>query len=164
MSVDLGRAHKVVTRAETRDGDETVTLDYEGRFLRRKRLITDAGATVLVDLTEVTNLNQGDALLLENGAQVVIRAASEAVMKITGENLTRLAWHIGNRHTPCQIESDHLVIRHDHVLEGMIKGLGGQVAAISAPFLPEGGAYGHGRTMGHSHGDHTHDDHTHAHA
>jgi urease accessory protein len=66
--------------------------------------------------------------------------------------LPRLAWHIGNRHTPCQIAADHLLIRADHVLEGMLRGLGAGVTPTMAAFAPEGGAYGHGRTMGHDHG------------
>jgi urease accessory protein len=72
------------------------------------------------------------------------------VLIVTGD-LTRLAWHIGNRHTPCQIEADHLVIRADHVLAAMLTGLGASVTPAKAPFTPEGGAYGHGRTMGHEH-------------
>ena len=72
-------------------------------------------------------------------------------------SLARLAWHIGNRHTPCQIGPDCLVIRQDHVLEAMLAKLGADVTHDTRPFTPEGGAYGMGRTMGHSHGhDHDH--------
>ena len=45
----------------------------------------------------------------------------------------------------------YLVIRRDHVLEAMLRGLGAELAPVIAPFRPEGGAYGHGRTMGHDH-------------
>jgi urease accessory protein len=48
--------------------------------------------------------------------------------------------------------ADHLVIREDHVLERMLAGLGATITRAVQPFKPEGGAYGHGRTMGHSHG------------
>jgi urease accessory protein len=72
------------------------------------------------------------------------------VLVIRGD-LVRLAWHIGNRHTPCQIGADHLVIRADHVLADMLRGLGATVTETLAPFTPEGGAYGLGRTMGHAH-------------
>jgi urease accessory protein len=63
----------------------------------------------------------------------------------------RLAWHIGNRHTPCQIEAHRLVIRADHVLADMLRGLGAEVTEATEAFTPEGGAYGLGRTMGHAH-------------
>ncbi len=127
-----------------------VTLGYDDRFLRRKRLTMASGDPFLVDLAETTNLLAGDAFELDDGRLVEIAAAEEAVLVITGD-LTRLAWHIGNRHTPCQIETHRLVIRADHVLADMLRGLGAQVTEGREPFTPEGGAYGLGRTMGHAH-------------
>jgi urease accessory protein len=127
-----------------------VVLGYEDRFLRRKRLVTAAGDSFMVDLAETTNLLAGDAFELSDGRLVEIAAASEPVLVIRGD-LVRLAWHIGNRHTPCQIEADRLVIRADHVLADMLRGLGATVTEAHAPFTPEGGAYGSGRTMGHAH-------------
>jgi len=148
---DLPRAH-VVHRQAGADAPEAVSLDYEGRFLRRKRLETDAGMPFLVDLAEVVSLDDGDALELTDGRRVAVRAAPEALLAVTGPSLARLAWHVGNRHTPCRIEADRLLIRDDHVLADMLRGLGAEVTPLTAPFRPEGGAYGHGRTMGHSHG------------
>ena len=127
-----------------------VVLGYDDRFLRRKRLETAAGEPFMVDLAETTNLLAGDALALSDGRLIEIMAADEAVLIITGD-LVRLAWHIGNRHTPCQIEPHRLIIRADHVLADMLRGLGATVIATNAPFTPEGGAYGMGRTMGHAH-------------
>jgi urease accessory protein len=127
-----------------------VVLGYDERFLRRKRLVMASGDAFLVDLTETTNLLAGDAFELDDGRLVEIAAAEEPVLVIKGD-LVRLAWHIGNRHTPCQIEADRLVIRADHVLAEMLRGLGATVTETQAPFTPEGGAYGLGRTMGHAH-------------
>lgn len=132
---------------------DTVVLDYEGRFLRRKRLVSRAGLSFLVDLPETVSLDPGDAFLLEDGRLIGVSAAMEPCLRVEGP-LPRLAWHIGNRHTPCQIAEDHLLIRADHVLEGMLRGLGARVTPTMAAFAPEGGAYGHGRTMGHDHGFH----------
>lgn len=131
--------------------DDTVTLDYEGRFLRRKRLVSASGLAFLVDLAETVSLDPGDALQLADGRLIGVAAALEPCLRVEG-TLPRLAWHIGNRHTPCQIGADHLLIRADHVLGGMLRGLGAQVTPTMAAFAPEGGAYGHGRTMGHDHG------------
>jgi urease accessory protein len=127
-----------------------VVLGYDERFLRRKRLVMASGDAFLVDLAETTNLLAGDAFELDDGRLVEIAAAEEPVLVIRGD-LVRLAWHIGNRHTPCQIEADRLVIRADHVLADMLRGLGATVSETRAPFTPEGGAYGMGRTMGHAH-------------
>ncbi len=143
-----------------------VTLGYDARFLRRKRLKTDAGASFLLDLPETISVNHGDCFVTEDGRLIEIAAAEEPVLVITGD-LARLAWHIGNRHTPCQIEAGRLLIRRDHVLEAMLRQLGATVTDALEPFTPEGGAYGHGRTMGHDHGpghDHPHPhDHDHPH-
>jgi urease accessory protein len=127
-----------------------VVLGYDSRFLRRKRLVTASGEAFMVDLAETVNVLAGDAFELSDGRLVEVAAAAEQVLVVTGD-LTRLAWHIGNRHTPCQIEADRLVIRADHVLAEMLRGLGAVVTPTEAPFTPEGGAYGMGRTMGHAH-------------
>ncbi|WP_104492319.1 MULTISPECIES: urease accessory protein UreE [Paracoccus] len=138
--------------------DAEVVLDYESRLLRRKRLAC-AGGDFMVDLAEVASLEDGDAFALSDGRIVVVRAAAEPVLVVRGP-LARLAWHIGNRHTPCRIEADRLIIRQDHVLEAMLRRLGAEISHQNLPFRPEGGAYGHGRTFGHDHG-HAHDHHHH---
>lgn len=130
---------------------ETVTLTYEDRFLRRKRLVTDQGTAFLLDLAHATSLNEGDTLQLSSGETVTVVARSEPLLEIRGADLVRLAWHIGNRHLPCQIEADRLVITRDHVIREMLERLGAEIVEIDAPFLPEGGAYGHGRTHSHAH-------------
>jgi urease accessory protein len=144
--------------------DDALSLTYEGRLLRRRRLVTATGREILVDLPETVSLGEGDCLLLEDGGRVAIRAAPEELLEVKGD-LPRLAWHIGNRHTPCRIEGGRLLIQRDHVLKAMLAQLGAEVREVVEPFTPEGGAYGHGRTFGHSH-DHAHDhahDHGHHH-
>ncbi|MEM9050196.1 MAG: urease accessory protein UreE [Pseudomonadota bacterium] len=134
----------------------TVVLDYDARFLRRKRLITKDGQDVLVDLAQTTSLDHGGALLLESGGEIRVEAAAEPLFEVHAPDLTRVAWHIGNRHTPCQIETTRLLIQRDHVIADMLRRLGADLREVVEPFTPEGGAYGHGRTHGH--------DHTHSHA
>lgn len=159
---DLPQARRLMRQGDwTGPAAGCVRLGHDDRFLRRKRLETEAGEGFLVDLPETTSLDEGDAFELADGRMIEVRAAPEEVLVVTGA-LTRAAWHIGNRHTPCQIELDRLVIRQDHVLEAMLRGLGLTVAAATEPFRPEGGAYGHGRTMGHDHGPGAHD-HGHPH-
>ena len=157
---DLPKAHDVHRKGHWSDAADSVTLGYDERILRRRRLVTAGGTAVLVDLPETTSLDHGDALELSDGRLVEIVAAAEPVLVVTGD-LPRIAWHIGNRHTPCQIEGGRMLIRRDHVLEAMLRQLGAGVTEAVEPFTPEGGAYGHGRTMGHDHGDGG--DHGHAH-
>lgn len=145
-----------IHRASAKNAKDHVTLDYDGRLLRRKRLTTAGGQDFLVDLKETVSLNHGDCFVLDGGAEIAVVAAEEPLLAITGD-LPRLAWHIGNRHTPCQIEGTRLLIRADPVLEKMLAGLGATITKVVFGFTPEGGAYGHGRTMGHDHGhDHSH--------
>ncbi len=135
---------------------DRVVLDYEARFLRRKVLTTQGGARLLVDLPQAMSLADGGVLLTEGGEEIAVVAAVEPVLDITGVSLPRLAWHIGNRHTPCQILPDRLRIQRDPVIRHMLEHLGATVRETEAVFTPEGGAYGHGRTHGHDHGASAH--------
>ncbi len=150
---------QILLRGGGEGADEVVELDYDARFLRRKRLETLAGLAFVVDLEKTTSLDDGDALELGDGRRVLVRAAREEVLEVRGD-LPRLAWHIGNRHTPCQIEADHLVIQQDPVIRHMLAHVGADVTEATRAFTPEGGAYGHGRTHSHEHG-HTAHDHAH---
>ena len=152
----------------------TCSLTYEARFLRRRKLSTDCGKNFVVDLPKTTDLKQGDHLLLSNEETVEILAKPEKLIAITGPNLLHLAWHIGNRHTPCQIETERLLICYDHVIEDMIVRLGGLTTIVCEAFTPTGGAYGMGRTHSHNfsnidrthhhaHGDQSHHRHEHEH-
>lgn len=143
----------------TAGADDTVTLTYEARLLRRRRLTSDKGRDFLVDLPQTVSVSDGEAFVLEDGARVAVRPAAEALLEVRGD-LPRLAWHIGNRHAPCAIVPDRLLILDDHVMADMLARLGARVAKVVEPFTPEGGAYGHGRTFPHSHGGDAHaDDH-----
>lgn len=131
-------------------------LTYDDRFLRRKVITLASGKTVLVDLAHTTSLDHGDALVLEDGRCIEVIAAQEPLLEVSGD-LVQLAWHIGNRHTPCQIETGFLLIQDDPVIGHMLDHLGAKISKVTAPFTPEGGAYGHGRTHSHEHGHTSHE-------
>ena len=130
--------------------DEFVILDYHARFLRRKVLKTETGLKFLVDLPKTRSISKNEAFALEDGRLVGIVFADEDLLRIKGD-LLKLAWHIGNRHVPCQIEEARLLIQNDHVIKEMLIKLGAEVENVREPFNPEGGAYGHGRTHSHTH-------------
>lgn len=155
-------AQEIIHNIDAISADGVITLDYEGRFLRRKRLVTDEGEAFLVELPETVSLSATDGFILDDRRIIAIRPKPEPLVKITHNHLPRIAWHIGNRHTPCQIEQHYLLIQQDHVLENMLELLGATIEKLEAPFTPEGGAYGHGRTHSHEHGA-THESvHSHA--
>tara|TARA_E500000305_G_scaffold61036_1_gene48783 strand:+ start:258 stop:797 length:540 start_codon:yes stop_codon:yes gene_type:complete len=166
---DLGRAvaHAPSGHWEVGSEIDRVTLAFDDRHRRRIRLDTDGGATLLLDLPRAVALSDGDGLSLEGGGWVCVVAAPEAVMEVRAadrHHLLRLAWHIGNRHLPAQILEDAILLRPDHVIADMLRGLGATVTEAERPFQPEGGAYDHGHGHEHSHDEHSHDaGHSHHH-
>lgn len=150
---------------------DSVTLDHEDRNRRRVALKGDGGLDFLLDLDKATEVNDGDAVKLEDGRLVVIKAAPEKLLEITAENPLRLmtvAWHIGNRHTPAEITADAIYIADDHVLAEMVRGQGCAAKPVMRPFRPQKGAYHDHSTCDHpdhDHGHHhDHDHKTHEHA
>ena len=133
---------------------DRVVLDHGERHRRRTAMRGVGGTRFLLDLADATVLDDGDALVLENGRLVEVEAAPERLLEIraTSEHaLRRLIWHIGNRHIPAEIGPEAVWIAYDHVLAEMVRGLGGTDEEVERPFRPEGGAYsGHGHS--HSHG------------
>ncbi len=95
---DLGIAYAVAPPDETAPVVDQVVLTYAARFLRRKVLQTAGGCRLLVDLAQATSVATDDCLVLENGTRVAVVAAPEPLLAISGPDLIRLAWHIGNRH------------------------------------------------------------------
>lgn len=141
---------------------DRVTLDHEGRHRRRVALRGEAGLDFLLDLEKPTTLNEGDAVRLEDGRLIAVAAAPQPLLEIRAENpvrLTRVVWHIGNRHAPAEITADAIYIEDDHVLAEMVRGQGCTATPVSRPFQPERGAYEHECGHDHVHGHH----HDHAH-
>ncbi len=128
-----------------------ISLSYDQRFVRRKKLVSDNGTEFLVNLSETKSLIHNQAFKLEDEKLIVIVSNKEELIEITGNNLMQLIWHIGNRHMPCQIEAKRILIQNDIVIREMILKLGGTIRNVLEPFNPEGGAYGMGRTHGHKH-------------
>ena len=123
----------------------TVSLAFDERHRRRVLMTDDAGKIFLLDLPRPVVLTEGDGLLLASGGVIRVRAALEAVADVfapgAAERL-RLAWHMGNRHTPIQVLPDGTFrIRDDHVLVDLLIRLGATVVRRNAAFAPESGAY-----------------------
>ena len=170
----MRRAATIVRRADLGSNSpaDKITLDRASRYRRRLAMTSDGGVEFLLDLPEATYLAHGDALLLDDGTIIVVAAAPEPLLEIHAHGpleLARIAWHIGNRHTPAEIVAGAIYIQPDHVLEEMVIGLGAHVHHVTRPFEPEGGAYGGKGPLhkgGHHHhgGGHHHHGHDYSHA
>ncbi len=143
---------------------DSLHLAFDDRHRRRIVLTTSGGLSVLLDLPRAVAMAGDDGLLCDDGTWIAVQAAPEPLYEVTAGwpfLLLRLAWHLGNRHTPAEVQPGRLLIRPDSVLADMLRGLGGEVAERFEPFQPEGGAYGDGG-HGHVH-DHDHE-HGHGHS
>ncbi|MGJ7533020.1 MULTISPECIES: urease accessory protein UreE [unclassified Variovorax] len=166
----------------------TIELDWDIRQKSRFDATDSQGRQIGVFLPRGTAVRGGDVLVAEDGSLVRVIAAPQPILRITHctahgtpFDLTRAAYHLGNRHVPIELKPDHLKIEPDHVLADMLRSMHLIVVAVDEAFEPEGGAYGshehsHGGGHGHDHG-HSHsngpkplvlapellDDHDHSH-
>ena len=148
-----------------------IKLDWDLRQKSRFEATDSSGRSLGVFLPRGSVVRGGDVLVAEDGSLVRVQAAAQPVLVITAcaehgtpFDLTRAAYHLGNRHVPIELRPDRLLIEPDHVLADMLRAMHLTVTATDGPFEPEGGAYGqHGGGHGHAHHDHDHD-HGHAHA
>jgi len=143
----------------------TVSLDWDVRQKSRFEATDSQGRSLGVFLPRGTVVRGGDVLVVEDGSLVRVKAAAQRVLRITAcpehgtpFDLTRAAYHLGNRHVPIELQPDHLKIEPDHVLAELLHAMHLIVEEVEAPFEPEGGAYGHGALMGHDHA-HAHGHH-----
>ena len=157
-----GLAPVLVKRAST------LELDWDVRQKSRFDATDSLGRALGVFLPRGTLVRGGDVLVAEDGSMVRVIAAPQAVLRITActahgspFDLTRAAYHLGNRHVPIELQPDHLKIEPDHVLADMLRAMHLTVREVAESFEPEGGAYSAG---GHGHGHSHAASHEHAHA
>jgi urease accessory protein len=127
-------------------------LPFDSRQKTRLRTRLESGEEVALMLPRGEILRGGDLAVASDGRVVEVVAENEKVLHITcksAQDLTRTAFHLGNRHVPVQVGDGFLRIAADHVLEEMVRGLGAVIETMQAPFEPEAGAYG----GGHRHND-----------
>ena len=131
-------------------------LDWNVRQKSRFDATDSLGRPLGVFLPHGTLVRGGDVLVAEDGSMVRVMAAPQAVLRITActahgtpFDLTRAAYHLGNRHVPIELKPDHLKIEPDHVLADMLRAMHLIVHEVTEAFEPEGGAYSAG---GHGHG------------
>ena len=144
----------------------TVELDWDVRQKSRFAATDSAGRELGVFLPRGTVVRGGDVLVAEDGSLIRVMAAPQPILVITAcarhgtpFDLTRAAYHLGNRHVPIELKPDHLKIEPDHVLADMLRSMHLTVAEAHEAFEPEGGAYagGHAHAHGHGHADPHHD-------
>ena len=168
-----GIATPIVQRAAV------ITLNWDTRQKSRFEATDSKGQTVGIFLPRGQVVRGEDLLVGEDGSFLRVQAAPQPVLKIThcahhGSvfDLTRAAYHLGNRHVPIELQADHLKIEPDHVLKTMLESMHLIVRLVDESFEPENGAYGshhsghseqHNHEHEHNH-DHGHNHHAHDHS
>jgi urease accessory protein len=164
-------ATTIVRRAAVRADRvaDTVSLDHAGRTATAGSLVAEGGLGFAVALAKAAILEDGDALRLDDGRLVAVRAAAEALLEVRAENparLMRLAWQLGGNHVPAEIAADVLYVPASPATAELIRGQGCVATPVSRAFRPERAAHDHstcGHDHGHDHHGHDHQAHGHSH-
>ncbi|WP_096484070.1 urease accessory protein UreE [Methylorubrum populi] len=160
----MPKASLIVRKAAVRPDlvVDTVTLDHAARNRAHAHLTTAGGLSVDLALDRAAGLEDGDALKLEDGRLVGVRAAEEALLEVRAGNparLLRLAWQLGGEHVPAEVGAEVLYVPARAA--ELVRGAGCAASPVNRPFKPEKAAHDHSQ-CGHDH--HHHDDHeAHAH-
>ncbi len=146
-------------------------LDFDARQRVRSRVVASNGEVIGLHIARGTSLRDGDCLCGDDGVVFMVRAAGEMLSVIHSKDaleLTRAAYHLGNRHVRLQVDPGRLSYQADHVLDAMIAQLGFVVEQAVLPFEPVPGAYHrHGERepgqyeAGHHHHHHSTEAHHH---
>ncbi|KQP93069.1 urease accessory protein UreE [Methylobacterium sp. Leaf113] len=153
---------------------DTIVLDHAARQAPPESLTAEGGLSLTLALAKAAAFEDGDALRLEDGRLVAIRAAGEPLLEVRAENparLLRLAWQLGGSHVPAEIAADVLYVPRSAA--ELVRGQGCAATQVTRAFKPERAAHDHSQCghdhhahdhHAHEHHDHAHHDHDHGHS
>jgi len=131
-----------------------VELDWDVRQKSRFDATDSEGRALGVFLPRGSVVRGGDCLVAEDGTLIRVLAAPQPVLVVrhcpehgSAFDLTRAAYHLGNRHVALDLRPDRLQLEPDHVLADMLRGMHLIVSEEQQAFEPEAGAY----AAGHAH-------------
>lgn len=104
-------------------------LELEWEELNKKilRKRTASGMEIAISLENSGTLRYGDILFEDEDTLIAIRTKLEKVFVIkprTMQEMGRAAFEIGNRHTPCIIDDNEILVRFDHTLTKLLNEIG----------------------------------------
>ena len=146
---------------------ESVLLAHAERQGQNASLTGEKGTGFSVALEKMAALNDGDALKLEDGSLILVKAKPQALIEVRAENPARLlqaAFHFGSNHVACEVTPDALYVEANPATAEMARSLGCIMSDVSRAFEPERAVHHHHHDHDHDHQHHHHDhDHHHAH-
>ncbi|WP_088103202.1 urease accessory protein UreE [Halalkalibacter urbisdiaboli] len=157
------KIHTVIGNLDTFDiGNskiEWVELDWEELNKRILRKNTDNGREIALVLDE-QGLKYGDILYHDAKTTIVVQTKLEPAYLIKPKSMAemgKVAFELGNRHTPCIVENDEIIVRFDKTLEVIFNETGVEYVETEKRFNQAFKYKGH-----HHHHAHT-NDHKHEH-
>lgn len=144
---------------------DEVVLDHHARASRHAHWHSKGGLHIDLDLDKPTAIADGDALKLDDGRLVVVRAAPEALLSLKADNPSRLLkalWQLGSNHCAVEVAGDAVYVENSPSVSELVRGLGLSMEPVTRAFHPEKAAHAHHHDHDHAHGPgcgHHHHDH-----
>jgi urease accessory protein len=133
------------TAQEARAIIDRVALTWEQRHKSRQKLLTMQGCEIALALPTGTRLQAGD-LLPGPGGWIAVELALEDILLVRPRSLQEtafVAYQIGNRHLPLEIDEQGLKTLYEPVLETYLGQQGVPVERTQLPFTPVSATSGH---------------------
>jgi urease accessory protein len=125
--------------------DAVISLDYDSRKRGRLKTLTETDEEAGLFLDRGQTLKDGDYLRATDGRVALVKAAAEPLTEASTTDpvlFAKICYHLGNRHTPVEIQPCAVRFQPDHVLSDLCRQWGLQVVDLEISFNPERGAYG----------------------
>jgi urease accessory protein len=119
---------------------DLLVLTWEQRSKTRQRIASQAGREIAIKLPTGTRLPPGTVVCIGEGFHLRVAAAVEDVWLVDAAEagtLARVAYEIGNRHLPIEIQTHAVAVLFDHTLQQLWKRLGVRAERVRRPFLAE---------------------------
>ena len=124
-----------------------LTLSSDQRRIFRGKRKSDCNKEVLLQLPREGKLRDGDTLLTnQKDLFIKIIAQKENLIAITSKTnleLTKVAYHLGNRHVEIEINENILFTKSDYIIEELLKNFDVVFSKVEKKFFPEIGAFHH---------------------
>ncbi len=72
----------IVNKIAKNKAKDHISLSYDERFLRRKKLVSDNGFEFLVNLPETKSLSENQAFRLQSGNLILIKNKKENLLEV----------------------------------------------------------------------------------
>ena len=124
-----------------------LTLNSDQRRIIRGKRLSDCKKELLLQLPRKGKLNDGDILLTNReNLYVIIIAQRENLLEITAKTnleLTKVAYHLGNRHVEIEINKKTILTKSDYIIEELLENFEVCLLKVEKKFFPETGAFNH---------------------